>query len=79
MPARSAQSPIRGAASTTSRAALELTAPSQNVLSILSSPAAQYCLKNTGKNPAMTVVANAELPQSYSAQPHCARSKPIRS
>src|SRR5690606_19046636 len=27
-----------------------------------------YWLKNTGKNPAITVVANAELPQSYSAQ-----------
>ena len=31
-------------------------------------PALQYCLKNTGKNTTMTVVANAEFAQSYSAQ-----------
>jgi hypothetical protein len=28
----------------------------------------QYCLKNTGKNPAMTLVAKAELAQSYMDQ-----------
>jgi hypothetical protein len=38
------------------------------VVSSVSAPALQYWLKNTGKNPAITVVANAELPQSYSAQ-----------
>ena len=38
-------------------------------------PVAQYDLKNTGKNPAMTVVANAEFAQSYKAQDHCARRR----
>ena len=28
----------------------------------------RYCLKNSGKNTTITVVANAELAQSYSAQ-----------
>jgi hypothetical protein len=28
----------------------------------------QYCLKNTGKKPAMTLVAKAELAQSYKDQ-----------
>ena len=31
-------------------------------------PALQNCLKNSGKKPAITVVANAEFAQSYSAQ-----------
>jgi hypothetical protein len=34
------------------------------VLTAASPPALQYCLKNTGKNPAITVVANAEFAQS---------------
>ena len=38
------------------------------MLSVASAPALQYCLKKSGKNPAITVVANAELAQSYSAQ-----------
>ncbi len=33
-----------------------------------STPVLQYCWKNTGKKPASTVVAKAELAQSYSAQ-----------
>jgi hypothetical protein len=34
------------------------------VLSVTGSPAAQNSLKKTGKNPAMTAVAKAELAQS---------------
>jgi hypothetical protein len=34
------------------------------VLSVATTPAFQYSLKNTGKNPAITVVANAEFAQS---------------
>jgi hypothetical protein len=37
------------------------------VLSVAATPAFQYCLKKTGKNPAITVVAKAELAQSYRA------------
>ena len=47
---------------------MPLARPSRKVLTATSAPALQYCLKNTGKKPAMTVVANAELAQSYSAQ-----------
>ena len=42
--------------------------PSCAVLTEASAPALQNCLKKTGKKPAMTVVANAELAQSQSAQ-----------
>jgi hypothetical protein len=38
------------------------------VLSDTARSPAQYCLKNRGKKPAITVVANAELAQSYMAQ-----------
>ena len=38
--------------------------PSRKVLTDASAPALQYCLKKTGKKPAMTVVAKAELAQS---------------
>jgi len=47
-----------------SRLATELITPSQNVDSVGASDAAQYCFKNSGKNPAMTTVAKAELAQS---------------
>jgi hypothetical protein len=46
------------------RLAAELIAPSQNVDSVGASGDAQYCLKNSGKNPAITTVAKAELAQS---------------
>jgi hypothetical protein len=39
------------------------------VLVFTSVPALQQDLKNTGKNPAITVVAKAELAQSYRAHP----------
>jgi hypothetical protein len=45
-----------------------LAIPSRKVLTAGSTPAFQYSLKNRGKNPAMTVVANAEFAQSYRAQ-----------
>ena len=38
--------------------------PRRKVLTDASAPVLQYCLKKTGKKPAMTVVANAELAQS---------------
>jgi hypothetical protein len=47
---------------------MPLAIPNQNVLSVADTPVLQYCLKNTGKNTTMTVVANAEFAQSYAAQ-----------
>jgi hypothetical protein len=44
--------------------AIAFAAPSRKVLSVAGMPVAQYDLKKTGKNPAMTVVAKAELAQS---------------
>jgi hypothetical protein len=38
--------------------------PNQTVLVVGAIPAASVCLKNTGKNATITVVANAELAQS---------------
>jgi hypothetical protein len=52
--------------------ATELASPNLAVLMVGSAPALQYCLKNIGKNPAMTVVAKAELAQSYNAHPNTA-------
>jgi len=46
------------------RLATPLVTPSRYVLSVATTPAFQYCLKKTGKNPAMTVVAKAEFAQS---------------
>jgi hypothetical protein len=46
------------------RLATPLVNPRRKVLSVAATPAFQYCLKNIGKNPAMTVVANAEFAQS---------------
>ncbi len=67
-PPASAMAPSAGARATMTRLATELARPSRNVLSVTSAAAFQYCLKKSGKNPASTVVAKAELPQSYSAQ-----------
>ena len=44
--------------------AIEFANPSWAVLVTASEPALQYCLKNTGKKPAMMVVANTEFAQS---------------
>ena len=44
--------------------AIEFANPSWAVLTTASDSALQYCLKKTGKNPAITVVANTELAQS---------------
>ena len=63
-PPRSAIAPSSGAASTMNRLATALPIPSWKVLAVLSRPLAQYCLKNNGKKPAITVVAKAELAQS---------------
>ena len=63
-PLRSAMAPNRGADNATSTAAALLAAPSRNVDTVTSAPALQCCLKKIGNKPAMTVVANAELPQS---------------
>jgi|GEM_PF-4237879 len=56
--------PIKGAVIATSRDAAEFPNPSSAVLSFTLAPWLQYILKKTGKNPAMTVVAKAELAQS---------------
>lgn len=51
-------------------AAPEFTIPNQKVLSVDEMVDAQYCLRKMGKKAAMTVVAKAELPTSYSAHAH---------
>jgi hypothetical protein len=56
--------PSSGALSMMTRLAAELALPRRNVLSVAALPTAQYCLKKTGKKPAITVVAKAELAQS---------------
>ena len=43
------------------------------MVTVEATPVLQNFWKNTGKNPAMTVVANAELAQSYSAQANTGR------
>ena len=48
--------------------AMEFARPKRKVLVVAATLTFQYFLKNTGKNPAMTVVAKAELAQSYRAQ-----------
>lgn len=61
---RSAMAPSTGAIIMMSRLASELAAPSQKLLAVTDRSALQYCLKNSGKNPAITTVAKAELAQS---------------
>ena len=63
-PPRSPSVPRRGASTASRKLADPFVMPSQNVLSVADTSELQYCLKNTGKNTTMTVVANAELPQS---------------
>jgi hypothetical protein len=46
------------------RLAVALATPSWKVLTVTSLPALQYFLKKSGKKPASTVVAKAELAQS---------------
>src|SRR5215472_12835850 len=65
--------PISGAMKATMKLAMLLARPSRKVLSVAAMPAFQYCLKNSGKKPAMTVTANDELAQSYMAQPKTGR------
>jgi len=52
--------------------AIEFANPSLAVLTVVSAPTLQNCLKKTGKNPAMTAVAKAELAQSYMLHPKIA-------
>ena len=61
---RSAIAPSTGARTAISRLAMPLVRPRRNVLSVATTPAFQYCLKKTGKNPAITVQAKAEFAQS---------------
>jgi hypothetical protein len=63
-PPRSAVAPRTGASTTTTALARALPMPSWNVLVVASCWAVQYCLKKSGKKPAITVVAKAELAQS---------------
>jgi len=60
----SAIAPSIGASNATIRLEMELAIPRRAVLVLTSVPKLQYCLKKIGKNPAMTVVAKAELAQS---------------
>src|SRR3569833_343262 len=69
----SAIAPINGATSATIKLAIPLAIPNRKVLSVAGTPAFQKFLKNKGKNPAMTVQANAEFAQSYIAQPNTGR------
>ena len=68
----SAIAPSTGADNATSTPAMEFASPNLAVLIVVSVPTLQNCLKNTGKNPAMTVVAKAEFAQSYRAHPKIA-------
>src|SRR5689334_6955580 len=61
---RSAIAPSTGESSATIRPAAEFAVPRCKVLSDALVPAPQYCLKNTGTKPAITVVAKAELATS---------------
>ena len=63
-PPLSATAPSTGAATRMKALAMELAKPSCAVLVTASLPTLQYSLKNTGKNPAITVVANTEFAQS---------------
>ena len=56
--------PSSGASKAISRLARPFARPRRKVLTDTSTPEVQYCLKNTGKKPAITVVAKAELAQS---------------
>src|ERR1700694_1176224 len=47
---------------------MELARPNRNVVIVASAPSLQYCFRNSGKNADITVIANAEFAQSYSAQ-----------
>ena len=64
MPLESANAPSSGAMKRMMKLAVEFPKPSQKVLVVASVPSLQYCLKNSGKKPAITVVAKAELAQS---------------
>ena len=68
----SAMAPNTGAQRATAIPAMEFASPSRAVLIVVSAPTLQNCLKKIGKNPAITVVAKAELAQSYMAQPKIA-------
>ncbi len=68
----SAIAPSTGANKATMIPAMEFARPNLAVLIVVSVPALQNCLKNTGKKPAMTVVAKAEFAQSYRAHPKTA-------
>ena len=63
-PPPSASAPRIGAAIRMNTLAAEFANPSRAVLTTGSTPVFQYSLKNTGKKPAMTVVANTEFAQS---------------
>src|SRR5688572_24385813 len=67
VPPRSAAAPNKGASAAITKPAMPLALPSRSVVTVASAPALQYLLKKTGKNPAITVQANAELAQSYIA------------
>src|SRR6201996_7463172 len=69
----SAIAPNSGARRATRRLAAPFASPSLKVLCVAGTPAFQNCLKKSGKNPAMTVVANDELAQSYIAHPNTGR------
>ena len=56
--------PMKGAIAAITMEAIELANPRYHVLSVTLSTLDQYSLKNTGKNPAITVVAKALLAQS---------------
>jgi len=63
-PPASAIAPSAGATSAMARLESELATPSRYDDSVASTPALQYCLNNSGKNPAITVVEKAEFAQS---------------
>src|SRR5258705_1842902 len=56
---------------------MELARPNRNVVSVASAPSLQYCFRKSGKKADITVMANAELAQSYSAQEKTLRRSSI--
>src|SRR5262245_54565341 len=64
----SASAPSQGAVTASIRLEMPFAVASHWVLSIGAAPTVSVCLKNTGKNATITVVAKAEFAQSYSAQ-----------
>src|SRR5712691_8759876 len=77
VPPWSAIAPRIGERSAMTMLPMELARPNRNVVSVASAPSLQYCFRKRGKKADITVMANAELAQSYSAQERTFRRSSI--